>query len=212
MMKKIALIMMVLATVSVGSAFAAKKKSNGVGMYVRGSLGYANWTWKENGWSESINHFSIEPVFGVTNLFPVEGLGIEGFVDCNFGGKDLIWADISSKVFAPGARAMYARSIGSYMGDKGILDQIVPYAGAGFCLPIMHWSSEQKSTVYDTNLGRSITQTVTYSDTKVYFAMDFVTGCAFTFTDEFAAHAEFGLRFGGIFNYSFRIGGAFKFK
>ena len=208
-MKKIALILMV-AVLSAGSAFAAKD-SDGVGMYVRGSLGYSGWTFSENGFSERISHFSIEPVFGVTNLFPVEGLGIEAFVDCNFGGKDLAWADISSKVFAPGARAMYARSIGSFMGEKGILDQIVPYAGAGLCIPIMHWSNETKTYVYDSNLNRTITQTVTYSDTKVYVSADFVTGCAFRFTDQFAAHAEFGLRFGGIFDYSFRIGGAFKF-
>ena len=205
-MKKIALILMV-AAVSVGTAFAAKK-SNGVGMYVRGSLGYARW----NVEGEHINHFSIEPVFGVTNIFPVEGLGIEAFVDCNFGGRDFTWADISSKVFTPGARAMFARSIGSFTGDKGILDQVVPYAGAGFCLPIVHWSSENKTVVYDSNLNRTITQTVTYSDTTVKFDADFVTGCAFRFTDQFAAHGEFALRFGGIFAYSFRIGGAFKIK
>ena len=195
-MKKIALILMV-AVLSAGSVFAAKD-SDGVGLYARGSIGWASWTFSENGLSESVNHFSIEPVFGLTNLFPVKGLGIEGFVDCNFGGKSFGVADISSKVFAPGARVMYARSIGSYMGDTGTLDQLVPYAGAGFCLPIMHWSNETRS--------------VTYSDTKVYFAVDFVTGCAFRFTDKFAAHGEFAFRFGSIFNTSLRIGGAFKIK
>ncbi len=209
-MKKIALFLM-MAAVSVGTAFAAKK-SNGIGMYVRGSLGYANW----NVESEGVNHFSIEPVFGVTNIFPVEGLGIEAFVDCNFGSKSMsnwYWnGDLNTQVFAPGARAMFARSIGSFTGDKGILDQIVPYAGAGFCLPIVHWSIESKTRISSGTAGGSVTQTVTYSDTTVKFDADFVTGCAFRFTDQFAAHGEFALRFGGIFAYSFRIGGAFKIK
>ena len=209
-MKKIALILMV-AVLSAGSVFAAKD-SDGVGLYARGSIGWASWTFSENGLSESVNHFSIEPVFGLTNLFPVKGLGIEGFVDCNFGGKSFGVADISSKVFAPGARVMYARSIGSYMGDTGTLDKLVPYAGAGFCLPIMHWSNETRGFTYNSATGRTETTTVTYSDTKVYFAVDFVTGCAFRFTDKFAAHGEFAFRFGSIFDTSFRIGGAFKIK
>ena len=107
-MKKIALILMV-AVLSAGSVFAAKD-SDGVGLYARGSIGWASWTFSENGLSESVNHFSIEPVFGLTNLFPVKGLGIEGFVDCNFGGKSFGVADISSKVFAP-ASCMPALSV-----------------------------------------------------------------------------------------------------
>ena len=206
-MKILVAVFAVLVTISVGTAFAAKK-SNGMGMYARASLGYANW----NVESQSVSHFDIEPVFGVTNLFPVEGLGIEAFVDVNFGSKDILGNyDFKSQVYAPGARALYARSIGSFTGDRGILEQIIPYAGAGFCIPIVHWSSEIKEPVYDSTLNKTITKTITYSDTSVKFDMDTIFGCAFAFTDQFAAHAEFALRFGGIFDYSFRLGGAFKF-
>ncbi|MBQ7159381.1 MAG: hypothetical protein IJS09_08185 [Treponema sp.] len=194
-MKKIGLVLMLFAAVSFGTAFA--EKSDEIGMYVRGSLGYGYWS--DN---KGLSHFTIEPVFGVTNLFPVEGLGLEGFVDCNFGGKDYGIEDISSKVFAPGVRALYARSIGSFTGDTGVLSQIVPYAGAGFCVPIMHMSTELRFFGANTSI----------SSTEVYFATDFVTGCAFTFNEKFAAHSEFALRIGSIFDFAFRIGGAFKFE
>ena len=207
-MKKTMVIAALLALVSVTSAFAAKKKSSGPNMYVRGSLGYAAWSVE----GEGVSHFSIEPVFGVTNLFPVEGLGFEGFVDCNFGGEDFGYIDISSKIFAPGARVMYARSIGSYMGDKGVLSHMVPYVGAGFCVPIVNWSYDITGWNYNPITGNTETTKMKVSNTEAYFAMDTVYGFAFTFTDQFAAHAELGLRFGGIFDFSFRLGGAFKFK
>ena len=197
-MKKIVSAICLAMAIFAGSVFAADKKD--IGMYGKLTIGYATTTYSENGFSQDFSHFELAPAFGVTNLFPIPHFGIEGFCNLDFGGKNWGFIEFQSIIIAPGARAVWAPPISFFSGKKGTWqDQLIPYAGAGFSVPIAFYS--WKSKIID----------VKDSETKVYFDGEFQLGCRWAFDEHWAVLAENNFAFGGLFKYSFNAGAIYNF-
>lgn len=207
-----ALIALCATTLLSCAGLFAQKSSDGVDLYGKITVGWADWTVEEKDWSESFGHFEAVPTLGITNLIPLEYLDLEAFCIIGYGSEDYnSYVEMSNFLIAPGARAIYARPISSFTGKKGTWqDQLIPYAGAGLSLPIMFSEAETNYYTYDSN-GNRISKKETYSDTNVYFDFDFQYGCRWAFTPQFAVLVENNFRFGGAFSYSFTAGVLYKF-
>lgn len=200
-MKKIIGLMCLLMTLA-GSAFAKNAEKKGIGFYGKGNIGYANIIWHENGVSESTHNFEIAPVFGITGLVPLPHFALEAFCNMDFGGKKELIFDMQSIVFAPGTRAVWAPPISFFSKKTGTWqDQLIPYVGAGFSVPIASYK-------YDINFFGKTTK----EDTKVYFDVEFQLGCRWAFNEKIAVLTEYNIAFGGIFKDSFTAGAIYTFK
>ncbi len=196
-MKKIVSVICLAMAVLAGSVFAADKKD--IGFYGKATIGYASITPTEEYYSGSWSHFEIAPVFGVTGLVPLPHFAIEGFLNFDFGGKNYVFADVQSIIMTPGSRAVWAPPISFFSGKTGTWhDQLIPYVGAGFSVPIVFIESKYPG-------GKS-------NDSKVYFDGELQWGCRWAFNDKIAVLAENNLAFGGIFKYSFTAGAIYAFK
>ena len=211
-MKKIVGVLCVLAALA-GSAFAADAKKNDIGFYAKGTLGYASITYSEGIVSETISHFELAPVFGVTGLVPVPHFAIEGFCNLDFGAKDYGLATVKTTFVVPGARAVWAPPISFFSGKTGTWqDQLIPYAGAGFSVPICFMNCEYTDYNIDYTTGKTTKTKVSIDDSKAYFDMEIQLGCRWAFNDKVAVLAEQNFCFGGVFKYSFTAGAMYTFK
>ncbi|EID85418.1 hypothetical protein MSI_9960 [Treponema sp. JC4] len=197
-MKKIVTAICLAMAMLAGSVFAAEKKD--IGMYGKLTIGYATITYSENDYKLDFSHFELAPAFGLTNLFPLPNFGIEGFCNLDFGGKSWGIVEFQSIMVVPGARAVWAPPISFFSGKTGTWqDQLIPYAGAGFSIPIAFY--EVKSRYLDEK----------YNETKVYFDGEFQLGCRWAFDEHWAVLAENNFAFGGLFKYSFNAGAIYNF-
>lgn len=196
-MKKLSIILTcALLAIFSGSAFAEKKD---IGMYAKLGIGYASLSYD----STSMAHFEIAPVFGITNLVPVPHFAFEAFCNLDFGGKKESFVNIQSTVIAPGARAVWAPPISFFSKKTGTWqDKLIPYAGAGFSVPIAFWKVETDIPFFGTKK---------IENNKVYFDLETQLGCRWAFNEHWAVLAENNLCFGGIFKYSFIAGGIYTF-
>ena len=193
-MKKLAVILM--SAVMATSLFAAEKakstKSDGLGMYVKASTGYAfSAPCIKDVYFES-NCFELDPAFG---LFPLKGnknFALEASLDMKFGGK----GDYKTYVIAPKVMGLFYIPLESVLGIKN--DKFTPYTGAGFALPIQ---------TVEFSIGN-----FSWKETTTTLKMELVAGCRFKINDPFAVTADITASVFKPFEWSLRAGGIYNIK
>ncbi|WP_027727361.1 hypothetical protein [Treponema sp. C6A8] len=209
-MKKIIGLMCLLMTLA-GSAFAKNAEKKGIGFYGNLNIGYANVVYHKSIFTETLSEFEVAPVFGVTGLVPVPHFAIEGFCNMDFGGKKWGGYNLQSIFIVPGTRAVWAPPISFFSGKTGTWqDQLIPFVGAGFSVPIGFYKVEYDTYTY-TSRGTQ-KSTASNEETEVYFDVELQFGCRWAFTDKLAVLAEDNICFGGIFKHSFTAGVLYTFK
>lgn len=207
------IVALMIATVSVSSVFAEEKKNSndGLGKYVKLTLGYSRggvdteWDFDSYKISYALAYsgFEIVPSFGLE--LPISAsekknmsLALEGSVGLTFGGdSDGLW-ESSTTVIAPGVMGIL-----NYHFDS--LPKFSPYVGVGFSVPIQIVNVKYEYTSY--------VQTGTYEtdSTVVGFKINTAFGAKYDFTDKFSALGEFGMGIIGVFSWSIRAGAIYHF-
>ena len=216
-----------IATVSVSSVFAEEKKNSndGLGKYVKLTLGYSRggvdteWDFDSYKISYALAYsgFEIVPTFGLE--LPISALekknmslALEGSVGLTFGGdSDGLW-ESSTTVIAPGVMGIL-----NYHFDS--LPKFSPYVGVGFSVPIQIVNVKYEYTTVDTNgnpltnsnFGKTTTKTYETDSTVVGFKINTAFGGKYNFTDKFSALGEFGMGIIGVFSWSIRAGAIYHF-
>ncbi|MBQ9207389.1 MAG: hypothetical protein IJ158_11855 [Treponema sp.] len=220
------IVALMIATVSVSSVFAEEKKNSndGLGKYVKLTLGYSRggvdteWDFDSYKISYALAYsgFEIVPTFGLE--LPISALekknmslALEGSVGLTFGGdSDGLW-ESSTTVIAPGVMGIL-----NYHFDS--LPKFSSYVGLGFSVPIqiVNVKYEYTTVDYTTMYGQQIpsgTKTETYEtdSTVVGFKINTAFGAKYDFTDKFSALGEFGMGIIGVFSWSIRAGAIYHF-
>lgn len=189
------------AIIAFAACTLAAASAEDMSVYVRGNLGYSEWHVE----GESFGHFALKSAVGLNGILPLEELSLEAFFDMDFGSDDISsYASIDTHIFTPGVRAVYAKSLADFTGNKD-LKKLVPYAGAGICFPFVSWETEVK--YYNGNGWLKYTE----DDSEVKFAFDSLVGMRYDFTDNLSATGEMGVRFGGIRSHSITVGVMYQF-
>ena len=161
--------------------------------------------------SESVNTsgFEVLPAFGVVLPFSSElsfgsfSYALEASVGLTFGGTDDIWlCKTTSTVIAPGLNFILDYHFPTDFPEA--LQKLVPYAGAGFAVPISIIKTEFKG-----NWGLATSDS---TDTYAAFRANFLTGAHYDFAEKFGAIVEFNMGFSSYFAFSSRIGIMYRFK
>ena len=161
--------------------------------------------------SEAVSTSGLEvmPTLGIVLPFSTEvpfGLfkyAIEASVGVIFGGTDdYYWFKTSSTVINPGVNAILDYHFPTDFPEP--LQNLVPYVGAGFSVPIAIVKTEYKSPwkEYDDNS----------TDACAAFRVNLLTGAHYDIAKKFSVLVEMNFGFSTYFSSSYRAGIRYVFK
>lgn len=190
-MKKIVLgILFICMTVC---GFSAEKKSgkSEIGMYAKAEMGYSFWAPEIKDVYFESNCFDITPTFGIFPLKNNRNFALEASVDMNFGGGK---NELKTSVIAPQVMALFYIPLNSIFEKSKLSEKLVPFAGAGFSIPI------QKVEI------------ASFSESATSFVINMQLGCLYKINDKIGITANLNSALLKPWNWSVKAGAMYIIK